>query len=56
MHKAMKKVLDEATFPLKSREVVAFIKVIEWFDELPKRYFNEKQNNEKKVKDANKLG
>lgn len=40
MHKAMKKLLEDATFPLKSREVVAFVKVMEWFDNLPLRFFD----------------
>lgn len=55
MHKAMKKLLEDATFPLKSREVVAFVKVMEWFDNLPLRFFEEtKEKESSKGINANK--
>jgi hypothetical protein len=35
--KGLKKVLEDATFPLKRREVAAFAAVIKWVDDLEKR-------------------
>lgn len=34
---ALKKILDEATFPLKKREVQSFAMIMTWVNELEKR-------------------
>lgn len=37
-HKALMKILDEATYSLKAREVASFIKVYEWTKEIPSKF------------------
>ena len=37
MLKGLNKLLDEATFPLKKREVAAFALVVKWLQDLDKR-------------------
>lgn len=37
LHKGLIKILDEATFPLKAREVAAFAQVYAWVKDLPNR-------------------
>lgn len=38
LHKGLMKLLDEASFTLKAREVRAFLLVYEWTKELPNRH------------------
>lgn len=42
MHQALMKLLNEATFSFKAREVPTFLKVYEWARELP-THFDEKK-------------
>ena len=41
--KALKKLIDEATFPLKKREVVAFSHVVNWLDDLENRMHEQEE-------------
>lgn len=50
-HKGLMKLLDEASFDLKAREVRAFLAVYEWARTLP-----EKMNEPPKKKTRNKSG
>lgn len=38
IHKGLIKILDDATFQLKAREVAAFLEVYKWVKELPEKF------------------
>ena len=50
IHKGLMKLLDEATFPLKAREVESFRVVYNWAKSLPNRNPPEKTKKTKKAK------
>lgn len=37
LHKGLMKILDEATFTLKAREVAAFVQIYNWVKEMPSK-------------------
>lgn len=45
LHKGLMKILDEGTFPLKAREVIAFAEIYAWVKSLP-----DKKEEQTKVK------
>ena len=53
---ALKKVLDEATFPLKKREVQSFAIVMTWINELEKRINAAPQEEPRLVPSKKKKG
>lgn len=49
----LKKILDDATFPLKKREVQSFALVMNWVNELEQRIYS-KDNKQEEVKEVKK--
>lgn len=47
LHKGLMKILSEATFELKAREVASFAKVYEWANKLPDEFIEKKQTKKK---------
>lgn len=48
MLNGLNKVLDEATFPLKKREITSFAMILNWLSELDKRIDEELKEKPKK--------
>ena len=49
-HKGLMKLLDEASFDLKAREVRAFLAVYDWAKNLPEKFKEEKPPVKKKTR------
>lgn len=52
LHRALLKILNEATFPLQAKEVNAFIKVYDWVKNMPDTFVEKPQKAKPRIKDG----
>lgn len=52
LHRALTKLLNEATFPLQAKEVNAFIKVYDWVKTMPDQFVEKPQKKKPRVKNG----